>query len=208
MQANRPSPPRLYTRLFAWFCRESFYQELQGDLVEEFHQDVAELGLSKARRRYRLEVLKMVRPSVVKRFKSSYHNNTISMYRNFIKVAFRSLSKNKLFSFINVTGLAIGMSVALLIVNLVFDVVQFDQFHEHKDRLYRVISTPMQTGFNSKEGATVPMPLAEKLLDEVPGIEAVSRIRRRFNGRLKMGDNKLFAYGIYADANFFDLFSF
>lgn len=130
------------------------------------------------------------------------------MYINFLKVAFRSLRKNRLFTFINVTGLAIGMSVALLIVNLVFDVAQFDQFHQHKERLYRITSTPMQTGFSSKEGATSPLPLAKKMKDEVPGIEAVSRIRRWFTGRLKIDDKSLFAEGIYADANFFNLFSF
>lgn len=201
--------PKLYKRLFRWFCKDHLYAELQGDLEEEFHLNVAQYGLVKARKCYRKEVIRMIRPSVIKRFKSqTTRQNSISMYINFIKVAFRSLSKNRLFTFINITGLAIGMSVALLIVNLIFDVAQFDQFHEHKDRLYRITSTPMKTGFHSKEGATSPMPLAEKMMDEVPGIETTSRIRRWFTGRLKIDDKNLFAEGIYAENNFFDLFSF
>ena len=209
MEDKRAHIPRLYHQLFKWFCKDSIYAELQGDLVEEFHMNVKEFGPVKARILYRKEVLRMIRPSVLKKFKSqTTSQNSISMYSNFIKVAFRSLSKNRLFTFINITGLAIGMSVALLIVNLVFDVAKFDQFHEHKDRLYRVISTPMQTGYHRKEGATTPMPLAEKMKAEVPGIETVSRIRRRFTGRLKIDDKNIFAEGIYADANFFDVFTF
>jgi len=208
--ADKPQRiPGFSNRLFKWFCKESIYGELQGDLEEEFYQNVEQYGPVKARNIYRNEVFKMIRPSVVRRFKNqTTRQNSIPMYINFFKVAFRSLSKNRLFTFINITGLAIGMSVALLIVNLVYDVVQFDQFHEHKDRLYRITSTPMQADYRSNEGATTPMPLAEKMMDEVPGIETVSRIRRWFTGRLKLADNSLFAEGIYADANFFDLFTF
>jgi ABC-type antimicrobial peptide transport system permease subunit len=130
------------------------------------------------------------------------------MFKNYLKVAFRSLSKNKLFTFINITGLAIGMSVALLIVNLTFDTLQFDEFHEKKERIYRVLSTPVQTGFNTNETATAPALLGQKMKEELPGVEEVVRIRRRFSGRIKKQDGSLFSEGIYADESFFRVFSF
>ncbi len=202
-------PPSLYRKLFQKFCRKELYYELQGDLLEEFSLNVEELGPTKARWIYKKEVLKMLRPSVIKKFKNSnkYYNNT-AMFRNYTKVAFRSLSKNKLFTFINVTGLAIGMSVGLLIVNLVFDAVQFDQFHENKERIHRVTSKPVQVGFRWNEGAAAPNILGEKMAEEVPGIEAVAKIRRWFFGNLKLNDNSIYANGVYADENFFKVFSF
>lgn len=202
-------PPRLYSALFRKVCRDEFFEELNGDLIEEFHLNAEEFGIKRARRLYRAEVLKMLRPSVIKRIsgQNTHYNNTI-MFRNYTKVAFRSLSKNKLFTFINITGLAIGMSVGLLIVNLVFDALQFDQFHTRKDRLYRVLTTPKRVGFRWDETATTPSLLGIKMKEDLPGVEEVVRIRRRFSGRIKKDEGSLFTQGIYADDNFFKVFSF
>ena len=202
-------PPRFHSRLFKWICKEDLYSELQGDLLEEFSLNLQALGSRKAKQIYRFEVLKMIRPSIIKRLKKkeTQYNNT-AMFKNYTKVAFRSLSKNKLFTFINVTGLAIGMSVGLLIVNLIFDAVQFDQFHENKDRLYRVLSTPIRPALSTNETATTPALLAQKMKAELPGLDQVLRIRRGFSGRIKLDKGSLFTQGIYADDNFFEVFSF
>lgn len=209
MPESHHTPPALYARLFRKFCKDELFEELHGDLVEEFHLNSKELGIKKARSLYKKEIIKLIRPSVIKRSQKlkSQLNNT-NMFRNYTKVAFRSLSKNKLFTFINITGLAIGMSVGLLIVNLVFDALKFDQFHSKKDRIYRVLTTPKRVGFRWDETATAPGMLGLKMKDELPGVEEVVRIRRRFSGRIKKDEGSLFTEGIYADDNFFHVFSF
>jgi putative ABC transport system permease protein len=58
------------------------------------------------------------------------------MLKNFFKVAFRNLWKNKAFSFINITGLAVGMASATLLLLWIYDEVSYDQFHEKKSRIY------------------------------------------------------------------------
>src|SRR5215470_9425861 len=60
------------------------------------------------------------------------------MFRNYLKVAFRNLWKNKGFSFINITGLAIGMASAILILLWIQNELTYDQFHTKKDRIYLV----------------------------------------------------------------------
>jgi len=200
-------PPKFWTNLFQWFCDESFFEELQGDLEERFYLDTNNAGLGQARANYRKEVLKMIRFSVIKKGQKRQLNN-MSMYKNFLKVAFRNLAKHKLFSFINITGMAIGMSVCLLVVNLVYDAYKFDEFHEKKNRIYRITSTPVQPGFQVNENATSPPPLASKIQSEIPEVEEVVSIRRRFNGQLKVADETIQLSGIYASENFFDLFSF
>lgn len=209
MSESYPSPPALYARLFRRVCKDELFEEINGDLLEEFYANCEELGKKKARAIYKKEIIRLMRPSVIKRsqkFKTQL-NNTY-MFRNYTKVAFRSLAKNKLFTFINITGLAIGMSVGLLIVNLVFDALKFDQFHTKKDRIYRVLTTPKRTGFRWDETATAPSLLGTKMKEELPAVEEVVRIRRRFSGRIKKDDGSLFTQGIYADDNFFNVFSF
>ncbi|GAB5523325.1 MAG: ABC transporter permease [Roseivirga sp.] len=209
MPESQHTPPALYARLFRKICKDELFEELHGDLLEEFHLNSEELGAKKARTLYKKEVIKLLRPSVIKRSqKLKYQLNNTYMFKNYTKVAFRSLTKNKLFTFINITGLAIGMSVGLLIVNLVFDALKFDQFHSNKDRIYRVLTTPKRVGFRWDETATTPSLLGLKMKDELPGVEEVVRIRRRFSGRIRKDEGSLFTEGIYADDNFFKVFSF
>src|SRR6267142_1134559 len=59
-----------------------------------------------------------------------------SMFKNYLKVAFRNLWKNKGFSFINIVGLAVGMASAILILLWIQNEVSYDGFHEKKDRIY------------------------------------------------------------------------
>ncbi|MBO3698178.1 ABC transporter permease [Roseivirga sp. E12] len=200
------TPPRLAEKLLLWFLKDELAEEVLGDLEEKFKDILKTNGLRKANRNYCYQVFKYLRPFALKRIRSKRINNT--MYINHTKVALRSLSRNKLFTFINITGMAIGMSVALLIINLVFDALKFDQFHTKKDRIYRVLSTPKHIGHAWDENATAPAPLASFLETDIPGIEEVVRIRRRFSGRVKKEDGSLFAQGIYADDSFFKVFSF
>ena len=63
-------PPKYFTRLLAWFCHDDFYEELQGDLEEKYYSNIQQYGQRKARTQYRLEVLKLIRPSVFKKVKT------------------------------------------------------------------------------------------------------------------------------------------
>ncbi len=58
------------------------------------------------------------------------------MFKNYLKIAFRNLHKHKSFSFINVTGLAIGMACVLLISLYIHDELSYDKFHENSDRIF------------------------------------------------------------------------
>ena len=80
------------------------------------------------------------------------------MFKNYFKTAFRNLAKNKIFSLINVSGLSIGISSALVIYLIVSHDLSFDKFEKDRDRIYRVVSDFTFSGqpyHNS--GATYPM---------------------------------------------------
>jgi putative ABC transport system permease protein len=90
------------------------------------------------------------------------------MLKNYLKIAVRNLTNNKTFSFINITGLAVGIACAVLIMLWVQYELSFDKFHKNADRLYKVCFTTEQKDFY---GFYQPGPLAEYLKDNFPEIE-------------------------------------
>src|SRR3569833_3436323 len=93
------------------------------------------------------------------------------MIKNYFKIAFRSFKKHKLFTFINVIGLSIGISAAEVIFLIVNYDFTFDKFHKDSDRIYRVVtdfSFAGNVGYNG--GVCGPMP--EAMHREVTGVEA------------------------------------
>jgi putative ABC transport system permease protein len=95
------------------------------------------------------------------------------MFNNYLKVAIRNLLRHKAFSFINILGLAVAMSVCMLIILMVADQKSYDQFHANKDRVYRILATPK----NARQPyATSPFPLASTLKMDYPIVEASTHL--------------------------------
>lgn len=127
------------------------------------------------------------------------------MFKNYLKVCLRSLLKNKTFSFINIFGLAVSMSICLLLILMLADQSQYDQFHEHKDRIYRIVSDrnndPIMT-------ATTPLPLGNTLQEEYPIVEKSVTLISGVGGEATYKQNTMTMRGFFADSNMFDVFSF
>ena len=95
------------------------------------------------------------------------------MLINHLKIAWRSILKNKLFSFINVVGLSIGLCSALVIGAIIYFDFSFDTFHKDKDRIYRVTSL-FKSGNDEFTNRGVPVPLMQTFKDGVSGVEEVA----------------------------------
>ena len=127
------------------------------------------------------------------------------MFRNYIKVAFRSLFRQKGYSFINITGLAIGIAGFILISLWVNNELSFDCFHEKKERLYRVNMTRDESSFNT----ITPLKLGPALKDLHPEIEDFTRIRPWGRSLVKYGDKSFVEKRIFlSDPAFFKILSF
>lgn len=132
--------------------------------------------------------------------------NLIAMLLNYLKIAIRNLVRYKSFSFINIAGLAIGISCTLFIALWVQDELNYDAFHADGDRMYRVNSHLSESDI--KAAVTCP-PLAEAMKQEITGVEDAIRISMRYEALMQVGDRKFEESRIYyADANFFRFFSF
>jgi putative ABC transport system permease protein len=130
------------------------------------------------------------------------------MIKNYIKIALRNIKKHKGYSFINITGLAIGMACCLLITIWVLDELSYDKFHENAATLYRVEENQDYSGRVFHVTVT-PYPLAPALKDEIP--EIIDATRYVYAGGLlfRYGDKAFFEDNIRAvDPSFFQMFTF
>ena len=101
------------------------------------------------------------------------------MIGNYLKITFRTLLKHKVFSIINIAGLALSISICLMIIIFIKDQKSSDRFHEKRDRIVRVYTTDGNIEHSEVKGwATTPGSLAPYLLDNVPCVEDVVRVRR------------------------------
>src|SRR5688572_3715772 len=106
------------------------------------------------------------------------------MFRNYITIAWRNFWKNKIFSIINLLGLAIGISAALVIYLIVSHDLSFDKFHKDGDRIYRVVSDLRFPGQDFKNSG-VPAPMPEAARKELTGIETAAAFHL-FNYEVKV----------------------
>jgi len=129
------------------------------------------------------------------------------MIRNYLKTAFRSLLKNKGFTFINIFGLALGLATCLLIVFYVIDELSYDRYNNKYDRIYRV-DTDIKYGNTLTAFAITAPPVADALVKEFPEVERSTRIWRAVNIRFKKGNEVIEERNaIYCSDGIFDIFT-
>jgi putative ABC transport system permease protein len=126
------------------------------------------------------------------------------MLRNYLKLALRNLSRQKAFSFINITGLAIGLACSMLILLWVRDELSFDRFHHQSQQIYRLVGEA-----SGLQIAISPAPVGPALRDELPEVTDVVRLMSMGNVMAEANDVKFEEKQVFsADSNFFQVFDF
>lgn len=129
------------------------------------------------------------------------------MIQSYFKIALRNIARHKLFTVLNAFGLAMGMSISLLLISFYAYVSSFDDFHQQKDNIYRIITT-VDKGLGKEDFASAPAALAKKLQHDYTGIRDVVRINTTFHGEIVSDKLNLPFHAYYADESFFALFDF
>ncbi len=130
------------------------------------------------------------------------------MFASYLKIALRNLRKQPGYTFINVTGLAVGIACCILIVLFVRDELSYDRFHADADRIYRVVMDG-KIADRILHAPVTPAPMAATLVDEVPEVEAATRLFTLAQQTLVRYEDRQFVEErfFFADSNFFDLFT-
>ena len=131
------------------------------------------------------------------------------MLKNYFKTAWRSLWKNKLYSFINIKGLTVGLTVGILILLWVQDEFSFDRFHSNQKNIYK-LENMVGTGTSRQLWTVTASPIGLLAKNQIPGVMDFVRITGN-------GDYKVFKYGdkifneqnnFYTDPSLFSVFDF
>lgn len=127
------------------------------------------------------------------------------MLRNYLKIALRTLGRHKLFSFINIFGLALSMSVCMIVMIRIKDQLSYDKFHPKADRTFRILSEVSNKKGDQFRMASTPLPLKDFLGKSV---EDAVQLYPAINEKATSNGKQLALKGAYTGPSFFNIFGF
>jgi len=135
------------------------------------------------------------------------NQTTRLMLKNYLRIAFRNISKHRFYSLINIAGLAVGVAACLVITLYILQELSYDRHFANADRIYR-LNNEIKFGSNYYNMSVTPPILADVLIHDYPEVEAVARLRQQGgylvrHGKENFRENKV----VYADSSFFTIFS-
>ncbi|WP_370087667.1 ABC transporter permease [Ekhidna sp.] len=186
------SPPKWAIRFLRFFCREHYLEQIEGDLFELFERNPS-------RRKFAWNTIRFFRWRYLKGLDDFEQLTTLAMIKNHLKVAIRTLLRQKSYSSINIIGLAIGLASCLLITIYVTHERSYDKFYPNSERIFRVL--------NGETGPWTPPLLAETMQADVSEIEVATRIMGLWESLFQIGDRSFIQDGAaYGDQNTFKVF--
>ena len=210
MSKDRSQPPKWPMRFFRFFCHSELRDFVEGDLIELYRERVETLGLVRARRRFYLDVLLLLRPDIIG-FTKVNHSNHYTMFKNHLKIGARNLWKDRFYTSINLLGLAMGLAFSFLVLLLVKHEFSYDRFYEEHETVYRL---GVEYNINGKVDAysNAPRPFGPTFQQDYPEVEAYTRMRgvnglTEHRAHLKYNEEFFFTDQIFvADSSFFKVF--
>ena len=198
----RKKPPGILERLLQYILPKYVGYSALGDFAEEYARVADNRGNGPAKFWYLLQIIKSF-PAFIK--------NSIRwgfvMFQNYMKVTLRTIRRHKGFSFINIVGLAVGMACVVIILLWVQYEMSFDKHRENAERIFRVASESHAHAIPTKMVVTPPT-MSSALLQEIPEIEASTRVIDGWSHMLFSFGDKYFFEPFYAvDPSFFEIFT-
>ncbi len=203
------SSPRLPEKLITRLISEAYLDEILGDLQEEYQNNVSKKGNTRAAISYWLSTIRFINTRTIKR--NTTFNST-AMIKNYFIIALRNIARQKIYSVINIGGLAIGIACSILLGLYVHNELSYDRFHEKADHIVKAyIEYDMGNGDVGKVNVT-PTALLPMMKQKFAEVEAGVRLfyPAMFKPRIVSAGGDAFQEPgfCYADSSFFDMFSF
>jgi len=198
------TPPKRPLQFLRWFCRGDYLEEIEGDLTEVFLKH-SETSLRQAKWKFACSVIKYFRPEFIKSFKN-YQPNTYGMYKSYFKIGWRNLLCNKSYSLINISGLAIGMAVAMLIGFWVFDELSFNKSFKNYDRLAAVYFS-LTFGGEVITDSGAPPAMGAELKNNHPEFDEVALATYQADRIISYQETSISRPGLFVEPSFIKIFS-
>jgi putative ABC transport system permease protein len=187
------------------FLRDDLAEEVLGDLEEKFYANLHKKSLRAARLNYWYQVLQYFRPFAIKK---SPTINTFDMYLSYFKIGWRNLLKQKGYSAINIGGLAIGISVAILIGLWIHDELSYNKYFEHYEtigQIYRLDKVENETEASTPQVAGLGTLLKNSYNTQ---FKSVVMVRAMLEERvIALSEKKFTQHGYFMQPEGGDMFS-
>ncbi|MBX2914540.1 MAG: ABC transporter permease [Cyclobacteriaceae bacterium] len=206
MKPQALHPPKWPLKFLRFFLKEEYLEEIEGDIEEIFHENAERFSVRKAKRIYTWEIIKLLRPNLIRNFEFVNQLIQFSMFKNYFKISVRGLLKSPVNSFINIFGLAAAIGFSIFFYAFVVYTFKRDQFHENKNVVFLSTFTASREGALRQYGQS-PRPLGELLKQDFPQVINVCRVEDR-NVIVKHGDNIFNERIRFVDPTFLDMFTF
>lgn len=199
----KSTPPKLAKKILSKLLFDDVWKTTLGDFEEQYAYLSEKEGRSKANRWYWGQVLRYAPSKIIHKL---YWTST--MFINYLKIAFRNLQKQKSYSFINIFGLAIGLTCFVLIGLFIQYELSYDKFHEHSSRTYRIVSQQPGSGYMGSDwSATTQTAMAKTIKEDLSEVEYASYFDLS-RTLIANGERSFIESGIVVDEDFFKTFSY
>jgi putative ABC transport system permease protein len=199
---KRTTPPKFAEKILGMLA-SSRKIGILGDTEEEYRMILTEKGQLRADLWYVWQILKP-KPFFIR----SKIYWSFEMFKNYLKIASRIMNRHKGYSFITITGLALGMACCLLIILYIQYELSYDRFHTKADHIYRIVMDANIGSTNVKVPIT-NNPLSPTLVRDYPEVIASTRIRKIPKVLVENEEKQFYESGtLFADTSLFDVFSF
>ena len=185
-------PPVWALKFLRFFCKDRYLEQIEGDLFELFERD-------QSRRKFAWNTVRFFRRRYTKGLDDFEQLSTFAMVRNYLKVALRALLRQKSYTLITISGLAVALASAMLISIYIIHESSYDNFHKDGERLYKITKR--------EHGKWTPPLLSHAIREEIPQFQSATKASGvgealfRINGEAIRQDG-----GLWADQFFFEVF--
>ena len=207
LKKNNIYPPKTAQWILQRILKVDLQEEVLGDLAEKYIEKCRLDSKKSADLSYWWQTINYLRPFALRKsFVGSL--NPFFMYYSYFKIAWRSLFKHKLYSFINVTGMTVGMTCFILIALYIQYEMSFDLQFEKSEKIYRVAQEQEGNVFRgSDQFAVTPVPLVPAIRTQIPEVESATTFAMT-NSQFWIKGQPVNELGIYADTALFDVFDY
>jgi len=203
MKHKKETPPLLGEKVLKIFLPKGESESVAGD-YEELYAEIAQTrGKSRAFGWYWIQIVKSIWAGI-----TVYVWWSLTMLKSYLTIALRYLKRHKIYSFINISGLAVGMACCVLILLWIDDEIRYDRFHEQTKNLYRIVND-LNFGPISQLTEGTAYPLGPALKKEIPEVREIVRILPTRRLLVAHGGKKYYEENFYfADPSLFAIFTF
>jgi putative ABC transport system permease protein len=166
------NPPRIAQKLLRSVLRDEFLEDVLGDLDEKFHKTLGTHSSARAKLNYWFQTINYLRPFALRRRRANIKTN--DMLNNNLKIGWRHMLRQKMYSSIKIGGFALGIAASLLITLYIKDELSFDTQPEAADRIYRIYQSAVE-GDKVYKWVWFQAPFAKVVKQTCPEVELIGR---------------------------------